>query len=248
MTDVCLLNAADAKELCKLRRMGTKVAVWVHWPLVPLVKAMSAPLLELDFADVYFGEREPEGMGDFEAATGKRYITIANAARHDIHRPVPFDPKYSYDIAFVGNRLPHKKWINDFILKELIPRYHVGLFGPGWTMRDKIIGNVARAALKLGLTAISGPMDRLRINLPLEKEPMLYSSSKICINFHERELDGSVGHNIINQRLFKIAASGGFQIVDDMPGICRYFGTEEIVVVPLDAGKWLQTIEKYLFQ
>jgi hypothetical protein len=246
MSDLCTLNPSDTVELCRLRKMGTKVAVWVHWPLVPAVQAMQQTMLTLDFADIYYGEREPEGMDDFERVTCKRYLPLTNAARHDIHQPAEFDPKYAYDIAFVGARLPHKKWMNDLILKNLVPRYRVGIFGPGWTRRDKLLGVAARGMRKLGLTALSTPIDRMRITLPLDKEPTLYSSSKICINFHERESDGSVSHNIVNQRLFKVAASGGFQIVDDVPGIRRYFSEDEIVALPLEAAKWIETIDRFL--
>jgi spore maturation protein CgeB len=79
------------------------------------------------------------------------------------------------------------------------------------------------------------------------KENKLYSSAKICLKFHEREADGSQPHLIVNQRVFKIAACGGFQVYDAVPPIRKYFAEGEIVLAdPNRPDEWFRKIDYYL--
>jgi spore maturation protein CgeB len=247
MTDIHQIDGLkDFAQLEALRAKGVKVAIWVHWPLDADIAYMAEDLKRRDIADVYYGERESDCMGDFETATGKRYLCLPNAADHRYHFPAPPDPLFAYDIVFLGTRLPRKKWMNELIEKRLQPRFRVGLFGQFWTRRNRMIAFVARAARKLRIMWLAGFIDRRRVQISLEMERVLYSSAKICINFHERCDDGSIDHSIVNQRTFKIAASGGFQVADDAPGVLRYFSPDEIVSLPLDQDLWVETIARYV--
>jgi spore maturation protein CgeB len=247
MTDIHQIDGLqDFAELEALRARGVKVAIWVHWPLDADIAYMTEEFKRRDIADVYYGEREPDGVGDFDAATGKTYLCLPNAADHRYHFPSEPDPKFAYDIVFLGTRLPRKKWINALIEKRLKPRFRVGLFGQFWTRRNRVIAFVARAARKLDIMWLAAAIDRRRVQIPVDMERVLYSSAKVCINFHERCADGSIDHSIVNQRAFKIAASGGFQVVDDAPGVLRHFTPDEIVSLPLDEDLWVETIARYV--
>ncbi|WP_447974982.1 CgeB family protein [Nitrospira sp. Kam-Ns4a] len=245
------INLLDSESwvpaLHRLRKAGTKVLLWVHWPLVPSVDRRLADILKHDdIADVYFGERESEQMAQFEAETGKKYHVIANAANPALHFPAKPTAKYQYDLVYLGANLKHKRWFAENVLRPLKARYRIGLFGPGWTARDQVLRAISKASRHAGFTGVARLVDRRRITVPPEEENVLYSSAKICLNFHEREPDGSQPHYIVNQRTFKIPACGGFQICDDVPAIRKYFADDEIVLASLDAREWHDKIEYYL--
>ena len=47
-------------------------------------------------------------MYDFESKTNRRYLKIANCADGRYHYPTKKYDKYSYDIVFLGAKLPKK--------------------------------------------------------------------------------------------------------------------------------------------
>lgn len=243
-----LLHIVDPRVLASLRRIrvnGTKVLLWVHWPLIPTIDPRCADvLIAEDVADIYFGEHEQMAM--FERDTGKRYHVIPHAADPKYHFPVGPTPKYQYDVVYLGANLPKKRWFVESILKQLSRRYRLGLFGPGWTRRDDLLRACSKACKAVRAFNWARALDQSRITVPPEEERQLYSSAKISLNFHERERDGSQPHYIVNQRTFKIPACGGFQICDDVPAIRKYFDDDEVVTAKLDPDDWLEKIEYYL--
>jgi spore maturation protein CgeB len=248
MTAINLLNLKkDIIVLKQMRRNGTKIFLWVHWPLIKNILKEAEPyLLADDIADVYFGEREPESMMNFEKTTGKKYHVIPNAANRTIHFPTSPVDKYQYDIVYLGAKLPLKKWFYDNVLLPLTKKYKVGIFGPYWTLRDNILRVGSRFCKNIRYKAGTSFFDNLRILIPPEDENKLYSSAKICLNFHEREKDGSQPHYILNQRTFKIPACGGFQICDCVPALRKYFSEDEVITASLDSKDWFKKIEYYL--
>jgi len=251
MTAINLLDIRkDVAVLKQMRKEGTKVFLWVHWPLVKhLLKKLEEAepyLLNDDLADIYFGEREPEGMGDFERITGKKYYVIPNAANKKLHFPAAPIKKYQYDIVYLGAKLPHKKWFYDNVLLPLTKKYKVGIFGPYWTLKDNLLRAGAKLCKEIKFNSGGVFLDNLRIVIAAEDENKLYSSAKICLNFHEREEDKSQPHYILNQRTFKIPACGGFQLCDYVPALRRYFSEDEVVMASLDTNDWFKKIEYYL--
>jgi len=234
------------KECLKwIRNHGTKIFLIVYWPLrkkeVEIIK-------NEEVADVYFGEREPESMKEFEEQTGRKYYLIPQAANKRWHFPTKPVEKYQYDILFIGAYLPKKKKMFKEILLPLTKKYKVGIFGPYWTLKD----NTLRAIQKFCRTIkFKGGADfineiRFRTVIPSPKEQnKLYSSSKICLNFHEREADGSQPHYILTQRTFLIPACGGFEICDYVPALRKYFDEDEVVMAK-DKDDWFKKIEYYL--
>lgn len=238
-------NASNALQ--EMRARGTKVFLWVHWPLEHGVHPAAAEMLRrYDVADVYFGEREPEQMGAFAQETGKAYQVIPHAAHPGWHLPTARVARYAYDVVYLGANLRKKRWFARRVLEPLRKRYRVGVFGPGWTLGDHVLRAGSGGLRKARVHRLAGWIDRRRLTIPAAEENALYSSAKIALNFHEREDDGSQPHYIVNQRTFKIPACGGFQICDDVPAIRKYFTEREVVLAGLDAGEWLETIDYYL--
>ena len=238
-----LVNHLD--DLKWIRKLGTKVFFIAHWPM--LEKEINAIKNNEDIVDIYFGEREPESMHDFTRNTGKTYHLIPNAANRLVHFPVQPVTKYQYDIVYLGAKLPKKKWFFDNVLIPLTKKYKVGIFGPYWTLRDNLLRLCQKISKSTRLRSASDYLGKMRVYIPGEEENQLYSSAKICLNYHERELDGSQPHCIENQRTFKIPACGGFQICDETPFITRYFSKDEIVTAsPTDSNDWFRKIDYYL--
>lgn len=228
-------------------RKGTTVLLWVHWPLEASVPRRWRDLLmQEDVADIYFGEREPEQMANFELETGKKYHVIPNAANPRVHFPTQSVGKYEYDVVYLGANLPNKRWFVENVLQPTRAGRRVAIFGPGWNVTDHVLRAISKASRLAGLRGIAQCVDRHRISIPPDEENLLYSSAKISLNFHEREPDGSQPHYIVNQRTFKIPACGGFQICDYVPAIRKYFSDDEVVLASLDAREWHDKIEYYL--
>jgi len=249
-TFVNLLRLED-EHVCAtiqaFRRRGGRVFLWIVWPPDPDTDARRVRVIaHEDVADVYFGEREPESMSAFGRDTGKAYQVIPNAASPRDHYPVPPSPKYQFDVVYLGANLPKKRWFVESVLNPLARRYRVGIFGPGWTLHDQILRATSKASKTVGAFRLARAIDQWRTSVPVDEERQLYSSAKICLNFHERAADGSQPHYIVNQRTFKIPACGGFQLCDDVPAIRRYFEEDELVMLPLIGRAWLEAIEYFL--
>jgi spore maturation protein CgeB len=239
------------EEACRrllqdVRRGGTKVCLSVFWPLVGQPQARAEALRRYDIADLYCGEREPDSMTAFERDTGKRYVTMPQSANPRYHFPVPADPRFNYDVVYLGAKLPNKRWFNENVLAPLRRRYRLGLFGPGWTLRDNTLRALSKGARMVHYRSLARWCDRFRFSISDEDEGKLYASAKIALNFHEREADNSQPHHIVNQRTFKIAACGGFQIADPVVALPKYFSADEIVTAGFDAREWIDKVDYYL--
>jgi hypothetical protein len=234
------------KVLEGVRRHGTKVCLNVFWPLLGQPVARSNALIKYDIADLYIGEREADSMTAFTDSTSKPYVTMPQSANPRIHHPVPFNPKFAFDVAFVGAKLSHKRWFNENILGQLRKRYRVGLFGPAWTLRDNTLRAISKGARMAKYYPLARLCDSARFSISDADETCLYSSTKISLNFHERKTDNSQPHHIVNQRTFKIAACGGFQIVDPVIALPRYFDKDEIITACFDPKDWLDKVDYFL--
>ena len=247
MTAVNIINFKEEREtLKKMRRNGTKVFMWIHWPLVPSCKNAESYILNDDLVDVYYGEREPEGMPNFEQEVKKPYYVIPNAANKKLHFPTVYNKKYDYDLVYLGAKLPMKQWFIRNVLLPVSKKYRVGIFGPYWTLKDNIFRCAVRVLKKAKFESGISYINKLRIQVPAQEENQLYSSAKIALNFHEREPDGTQSHIIVNQRTYKISACGGFQICDAVPSIRKYFNSDELIMANLKSQEWFDLIEYYI--
>jgi spore maturation protein CgeB len=248
MTDIVALDLRrDLSAIAAARSRGTKVAVWIHWPLTECVMNNDRALREEDVADVYFGEREAD-HDDFRRDTGKEYHCIPHAASPVTHLPEAPREQYACDILYIGTRLPLKRWFEDNVLRNLMAdkTLRVRVVGLGWEALDLKKRVLRRVFKMLGLARLRSQIEKSTVKIAPEDERFYYASAKICLNFHERDPDGAQPHYIVNQRTFKIPACNGFQICDDVPAIRRYFNDDEIVLLPLDSDLWLTTIRRFL--
>lgn len=233
--------------LARLRKQGTKVCLSVYWPMTDQPNARIEALKLYDVADLYYGEREFDSMLDFCSFTGKKFFTIPQSANPAFHKPTNFNPNFAYDVVFVGARLPLKHWFNKNIISRLNKKgYRVGIFGSGWTFRDNSLRLISKGARFIDMRPIASFIDKFRITLTETDEVSLYSSSKISLNFHERQPNLSQPHHLVNQRTFKIAACGGFQILDPVIALPKYFSSDEIVTADFRSEDWFDKIDFYL--
>ena len=206
-----------------------------------------------DIAHIYFGEREEDSMIEFENSAKQKYYKIPNSADKNFHFPTQVYEKYKYDIVFLGAKLPKKKYFFEEILIPLKEKYNVGIFGPYWTIQDNIKRISAKIARNFGLDKINEIINDSRVSIKYEDENKLYSSSKICLNYHEKENEDvknnqkniNTYHKILNQRAFKIPACGGFQLIDNLDYINKYFESDELISCN-DPKDWFKKIDYYI--
>lgn len=228
------------------RARGTRVACSVFWPLYDQPPERVTALRELDVADLYYGEREEDSMATFVQETGKPYCTLPHAANPEIHFKTQPVPDRACQILYVGARLRLKEWFNQKVLLPLRKKYDVRIHGPGWSRGDLALRAASKGFRKLRLPGISERIDQHRSQVPDDEISQAYSSARIVLNFHEREADGSQPHHVVSQRTFHIAACGGFQLVDPVIALDRYFPDQRIVTARLDPADWFDKIAYFL--
>jgi spore maturation protein CgeB len=81
----------------------------------------------------------------YRAAGARACVPVYNALDPDTHHPVPPDPRFAADLAFLGNRLPDREArVEEYFLHAaaLLPHKHFLIGGSGWA--DKAMpANVA---------------------------------------------------------------------------------------------------------
>lgn len=202
--------------------------------LVPLIKQGLA-------GDVFFSwiEQGDPLMDGFTKTTGYTYKTILMAANKKVYF-YDYDKKYKADISFVGNNLPDKK---EFFQKHLTPlfkKYNVKVYGNDWNLVDKLGGYVQKVGQYFNIE----PLKHIRkVSLDEESGRRVYSSSIISLNIHE-EHQRRLGCDF-NERTFKIIASGGFEVCDNVKVLRKYF-TEKELVIGENTQDWFDKIEYYI--
>lgn len=128
------------RAVVELRGPGTLVAFWdVDAPatLDRVHADPDEPFLELipryDLVLTYGGG--PPVVDTYEALGARRCVPVYNALDPDTHHPVPPDPRFAGDLAFLGNRLPDREArVEEFFLRaaESLPERTFLLGGNGW--------------------------------------------------------------------------------------------------------------------
>jgi hypothetical protein len=226
------------------RARGTKVFLMADQTIAESPEKLPV-YRDADIADACWGENEAEWMQGFVQASGKQYVTIPLAANKKFHFPVPATKKYACDIAFLGAMMPLKRIIFERLLIPLTKKYHVRIYGPGWTLKDKALKSAAMLARKLGAERIGAWLTKQRISVPVNEENQLYSSAKVSVNIHERGPE-TKNHVFLNERGFKIPACGGFEVCDRNLALRRYFTEDEVVMAEDDGEDWFRKIAYYL--
>ncbi len=192
-----------------------------------------------------FGEQGDEQAEELNKLFNNKYIYFPHGVKKStinlIKDTLP-TKEYRYDIVFIGAKLPKKKWLNKNIIPFLKGRYKFYLHGYGWRKRDFLIKILHKLGSLTKLKIFSTFAVSLYTIITEEKEAKLYRNSKVCINFHERNLNGLKDHRILNQRLFKIAGCGGIQIVDKDKLVNDQFPENLVIQANLDQKEWFSLI------
>lgn len=154
---------------------------------------------------------------------------LPNAADRDMDRPVPADPRFACDIAFMGRGVsPGRDHSRSEFLVRLSKRFHVRVWGQQWEpwARD----------LNWDGTAAYG-----------EDFARVCSSAKIVLDIQPSLWERS-GYDPLysSNRMVKVMACGGFCLSQGGPGIQRLFREGEHAAWYEADEQALAQIEKYM--
>jgi hypothetical protein len=184
--------------------------------------------------------QEDERMHGFEETTGFGFHTIPLAADKTILSP-SYDEKFKADISYIGSCLPDKR---DFFSRYVFPmakQHKLRIYGQDWTHFDRALGWVQRAGQYFNLK----PIAKIRKpKLQLTDEAKIYTSSIVSINVHEAYQVKFGGD--CNERTFKIPLCGGFEVVDNVACIGKYFEKGKELAVADSPQEWVDMVEYYL--
>ncbi|MDD5731927.1 MAG: glycosyltransferase [Patescibacteria group bacterium] len=245
----------DFDLLKKYRDLGMKVFVKIDFWDSPMNKGRinEAKSLKDDIDTVKLIKKELYGdifyhvveqgdgrMKGFEAETGYKYHTIPLAADKIVLKDI-FEERFKVDISFIGTYLPQKK---DFFNSYLFPlknRYNTRIYGQDWSFGDRFIGLVQKIGQFFNIPIVKSLR---KPKLQLEDEGKIYKSSLVSVNIHEdyqRKFGGDC-----NERTFKIPLCGGFEIVDGVACIGKYFKEGEEIIIAKDEKDWFEKIDYYI--
>lgn len=153
---------------------------------------------------------------------------IYNALDPDHHHPVPPDPQFACDLAFVGHRLPDRETrVEDFFFKaaELAPDLAFVLGGEGWGGRvlpDNVrwIGHV-----------------------PTHLHNVVNCSAGAVLNVN-RDSMASVGFSPPT-RVFEAAGAGACLITDRWPGIDHFFSPGKEILIASSAEEVVDHLRNF---
>lgn len=129
------------------------------------------------------------------------------------------DPRYAHQVCFVGNNLRGREKDAQYMVPI---RDHLVLYGNPDSVNPELV-------------------KCHRGKLPIGDEPVLYSSSSICLNVHIAE---HAVHDTVNFRVYTALACGGFIISDIIPTLEKEF-TEAVFLTP-GGSKLADAVQHFL--
>lgn len=194
---------------------------------------------EMGDAFIHVVEADDPRMEGFTATTGRRFETVPLAADRIALAPA-VDPRFVADVSYIGTALPEKRtFFRDHVF-PLRRQFSLRIYGQDWSRADRALGWVQRAGQYFNIK----PLARIRKpRLRLEDEARIYASSTVSINVHE-EYQRLYGGDC-NERTFKIPLCGGFEVVDQVSCLDRYFvrGTE--LTIAATPAEWVEMVQHY---
>ena len=243
----------DFDRLRSYRKEGVFVLAKIDFWRSPMSRVNEAASLENDnavlklmreglLADEYFHtvEQDDERMHGFQEGTGLEFHTIPLAADATLMKP-NIDDRFAADISYIGTNLPGKKHFFDQCVRPLGNTHDLRLYGQDWTEIDRALGWIQRGGQLFNIPWLRSLR---KPKLELEDEAKIYSSSIISINVHEdyqRQYGGDC-----NERTFKIPMCNGFQVVDNVACIKKYFDADSEVIVADSDDDWIEKTHYYL--
>lgn len=195
-----------------------------------------------DKGDAFFHvvEQDDPRMEGFTKITGHPYHTIPLAADKTLLKP-DYNKRFVADISYIGSNLPDKRKFFQHYVYPLSRNHDLRIYGQDWTYSDRTLGWVQRAGQYFNIKFLA----KIRKpKLALEDEAQIYASSSVSINVHEkyqRTLGGDC-----NERTFKIPLCGGFEIVDNVACIKRYFECGKELIIAENSADWVDKVKHYL--
>lgn len=195
-----------------------------------------------NLGDVYYNicEQGDPRMDGFERYTGYQYHTILLAADKTIPYP-KYAKKFATDISYIGTYLPEKRIFMKESVFPLKNKYKMKLYMRDLTVTDKILNMINKVGQYYNIPILRSFK---KYKPTLEEERQIYISSLISINIHEEYQKRDIGD--MNERTFKIPISGGFEIVDNVPSIKKYFEDGKEIVIAKNKNDWFEKIDYYI--
>ena len=222
----------DLEQLIpEIRRPGSQVAFWDVDAPATLDRIASNPVdpfrAVIPRYDVIFTYGGGESVVHaYRQAGAQRCIPIYNALDETTHRPVPPDPRFEGDLAFLGNRLPDREErVENFFFKaaEKLSEKKFLLGGNGWDTRT-VPPNVKR----LGHVYTS---DHNAFNC----------TPRAVLNIN-RESMARYGFSPAT-RIFEAAGAGACIITDAWKGIDHFLEPNEEILVAKDGEEVAMYLE-----
>ncbi len=157
----------------------------------------------------------------------QRCVPIYNALDETTHHPVPPDPRYEGDLAFLGNRLPDREArVEEFFFRavEHLPRGRFVLGGAGWADRA--------TAQNLEYVGHVSPQDHNAFNC----------SPLAVLNISRRSMAAN-GYSPAT-RVFEAAGAGACLITDAWEGIEMFLEPDAEVLVARDGTEVAAALEE----
>lgn len=195
-----------------------------------------------DFGDVYYNvcEQGDPKMDGFEKITGYKHHTILLAADKTVYYP-DYSKKFTTDISYIGSNLPGKEHFFKEYVFPLKKIYNLKIYGQDWTFVSRALGMIQRGGQYFNIPIIKS---LLKQPLSINEERKIYSSSIVSINIHEESQKKGLGN--LNERTFKIIAAGGFEIVDHVPALNKYFKNGTDLIIAINGNDWFDKINYYI--
>jgi spore maturation protein CgeB len=177
--------------------------------------ALHRAMPDLDLVLTYGGG--PPVISAYEGFGARACIPVYNALDPQTHHPVPPDPRFTADLAFLGNRLPDREErVQKFFLVAAarLPERRFLLGGSGWESR--------------GL-----PVNVRHLGHVSTRDHNAFNVTPLAVLNIARESMAAVGYSPAT-RVFEAAGAGGCLITDAWVGLDLFLKEGEEVLVARD--------------
>jgi spore maturation protein CgeB len=172
-------------------------------------------LPRLDLVLTYGGG--PPVVEAYEGFGAQRCVPVYNALDPTTHHPVPPDPRFAADLAFLGNRLPDREArVEEFFLKPaaLLPERKFLIGGNGWETRPM-------------------PENVRHLGHVFTTEHNAFNCTPLAVLNVARDSMADIGFSPAT-RVFEAAGAAACLITDAWKGIEQFLQPDEEVLVARD--------------
>jgi spore maturation protein CgeB len=225
-------DALLEEEVLRLQATGSRVLFWDVDAPATLARVQGDPddpfralIPQYDFVFTYGGG--PRVVAAYEELGARGCVPVYNALDPETHHPVPRDPRFAVDLAFLGNRLPDREErVDEFFLRVAAARASSRflLGGMGWADRP----------LPSNVTLFG--------HVPTREHNAFNASPRAVLNIH-RESMARTGWSPAT-RVFEAAGAGACIITDHSEGIEEFFAPGEEILVAANGGEVARILDR----